>query len=327
MALMSNNKLRLIYLSQYLMKNTDEEHPATMAEILSFLSENSISCERKAVYDDMEMLKLAGYDILYRREMPSGYYIGSREFELPELKLLVDSVQASKFITVKKSRELIAKLQRLCSTREGEKLQRQVFVSNRLKTSNESIYYNVDRLYGAISENSRISFYYCEWDKDKKLKRRRDGARYFTSPWALAWDDENYYLIAFDNDKVKHYRVDKMQEIEATGEVREGRKQFESFDAASYAKRVFGMFGGETQRVTFEIDPKMIGVFIDRFGADIPMWKTEKGLFTMAEVEVSAQFFGWLCGLGGLVKITEPRETAESYQRWLEEIMQKYISE
>ncbi|MBQ9938732.1 MAG: WYL domain-containing protein [Oscillospiraceae bacterium] len=324
MTVVSNNKLKLIYLSRYLTQNTDENNPASTADILAMLEDNGISAERKSVYDDIEALKTAGYDVLYRREAPSGYYIGSREFELPELKLLVDSVQASKFITVKKSRELIAKLQRLCSAREGEKLQRQVVVLGRLKTSNESIYYNVDRLYSAISENSRISFYYCEWGADKKLKRRRNGERYFTSPWALAWDDENYYLIAFDDGKVKHYRVDKMQEIAETGEAREGRAQFEKFDAASYAKRVFGMFGGETQRVTFRIEPKMIGVFIDRFGTDIPLWKTENGIYAIAEVEVSAQFFGWLSGLGDEVTITEPKETIQSYLDWLKSIENRY---
>ena len=322
MAGTSGQKLRLIYLLKFLEQNTDEEHPASAADIMEAFEREGVSCERKTLYDDIDALRLAGHDIVYRR--PAGYYMAGRRFELPELKLLVDLVQASRFITLKKSRGLIQKLQSLCSRFEAEQLQRQVFVANRIKAANEGIYYNVDALYSAIAENSQVSFWYCEWGADRRLRRRRNGERYIASPWALAWDDENYYLIAFEGGRIKHYRVDKMQGIECTGAVREGGEQFAGFDTARYSRRVFGMFGGETRSVTFELTEHLIGVFIDRLGSDIPVWSAEGKLYARADVDVSAQFFGWLCGLGDGVKIVRPEQTAEEYLGWLQNIAGKY---
>ncbi len=322
MAGASGQKLRVIYLLRYLERNTDEAHPAAAADIMEALRREGIVCERKTVYDDIDALRLAGCDIVYRR--PAGYYMASRSFELPELKLLVDSVQASRFITLKKSRGLILKLQSLCSRFEAEQLQRQVYVANRVKAANESIYYNVDALYAAIAENSRVSFWYCEWGADRRLRRRRGGARYYASPWALVWDDENYYLVAFEGGKIKHFRVDKMQGIERTGEPREGVEQLAGLDTAAYSSRVFGMFGGETRSVTFELEERLAGVFIDRFGSDIPMWREDGRVYARAQADVSAQFFGWLCGLGGGVRIIRPEQTAREYLAWLQNIADKY---
>ncbi len=322
MARASGQKLRILHLLRFLEMNTDERHPADTADILAALGRDGIACERKTLYDDIEALRLAGYDVVYRR--PAGYYIASRRFELPELKLLVDSVQASRFITLIQSRGLILKLQSLCSRFEAEQLRRQVYVANRIKAANEGIYYNVDALYAAIAENCRVSFWYCEWGTDRRLRRRRGGARYLASPWALAWDDENYYLIAFEGGRIKHFRVDKMQGIERENGPREGAEQFAGFDTAVYSRRVFGMFGGETRAVTFELAERLAGVFIDRFGSGIPMWRDGEKVYARAQVDVSAQFFGWLCGLGSGVRIIQPDETAQEYLGWLQNIAEKY---
>ena len=230
-----------------LKENTDENHAMSANDIISALAKQGISAERKSIYDDIERLKLFGCDILSRRSEPKGYYLASRDFEIAELKLLVDAVQSSKFITEKKSNQLIHKIEQLASRHEAQTLQRQVVVSNRIKTMNESIYYNIDKLHSAISSDVKITFKYCSWTLAKKLEPKKDGANYTVSPYILVWDDENYYLIGFDDDskEIRHYRVDKMLNITITAEKRDGDDQFSKFDIGNYSKRTFGMFAGD----------------------------------------------------------------------------------
>ena len=182
----SNQKLKLLYLMRYLLQNTDEQHPATTNQLISFLAEQDVKAERKSIYDDMEALRLFGLDV-ERTESgrSSGYYVASREFELPELKLLVDSIQSSKFITHKKTTQLIKKIETLASAHEAQLLQRQVLVTNRIKTMNESIYYNVDEIHSGITQNRKIRFKYFEYTVNKERRFRRDGAFYVMSPYAL----------------------------------------------------------------------------------------------------------------------------------------------
>lgn len=187
MAKSYNQKMKILYLMQAFLESTDEMHSLTMQEILEMLTRNGIRAERKSVYDDMETLRNYGLDIVYRKEQPSGYYLASRDFELPELKLLVDAVQSSKFITERKSAELIRKIEGLTSRYEAQQLQRQVFVANRIKTMNESIYYNVDKIHGAISSNVKIRFRYFEWTVEKQMHLKKSGKEYCISPWALTW--------------------------------------------------------------------------------------------------------------------------------------------
>ena len=241
----SHQKLKLIYLMKILLERTDEAHSITMHEIVDALAAYGISAERKSLYNDIENLRIYGLDIIgTQKDRTYSYYIGSRPFELAELKLLVDSVQASKFITEKKSNELIKKIEGLTSRYEASQLHRQVFVSGRVKTMNESIYYNVDRIHMAIAENSKVVFQYFQWNVDKKMELRHEGAFYEVSPWSLSWDNGNYYLIAYDSREgiIKHFRVDKMLNIESNGKVREGKQAFRLFDMAAYAKKMFGMY-------------------------------------------------------------------------------------
>ncbi len=214
MAKSPNQKLKLLYLMKILLEQTDENHRITMTEIIENLASYNISAERKSLYNDIESLRLYGLDIIGIQEGRTYfYYVGSRRFELAELKLLVDSVQSAKFITAKKSSELIKKLEGLASRYEASKLHRQVFVAGRVKTMNESIYYNVDRIQTAIGENSKITFQYFQWNVEKKMELRHDGAVYKVSPWALSWNDGNYYLIAYDGEKgiIKHFRVENVE--------------------------------------------------------------------------------------------------------------------
>ena len=304
----SNQKLKLIYLMKILLERTDETHSITMPEIIDALAAYDISAERKSLYNDIENLRVYGLDVIGTQEDRTySYHIGNRQFELAELKLLVDSVQSAKFITAKKSNELIKKIEGFASKYEASQLQRQVFVAGRVKTMNESIYYNVDRIHTAIAENSRITFQYFQWNVDKKMELRHDGALYEVSPWSLSWDDENYYIVAYDDldQKIKHYRVDKMMRISILEEMREGKDLFKNFDMATYSKTTFGMYSGQLTKVHIQFKNEMCGVFIDRFGKEISFRKIDDEYSQVSvDVAVSPQFFGWIFSLGKDVKVT-----------------------
>lgn len=321
------SKLRTLLIMEELLEKSDENHRISTANLQEMLERNGISAERKSLYDDIETLKVWGMDILYTKEKPSGYYLASRDFELPELKLLVDAVQSSKFITEKKSRELIKKLESLTSLNEAKQLQRQVFISNRTKTPNENIYYNVDQIHDAILLNQKISFTYYKWNVDKELVPRNGGKPFKISPWSLTWDDENYYMIGYDDlsGKVKHYRVDKMQQINLDEEKRTGESEFDKFDLAKFAKSTFGMYGGKLEDVTLKCENSMIGAILDRFGTDVIVQKNDEEHFSIRhEVAVSGQFFGWLVGLGNKVKITSPSYVKDQFTDWLRGIADNY---
>lgn len=327
MAKSCNQKLKILYLMQILSEQTDEANPIMMPQILDALEANGITAERKSIYDDIETLRTIGMDIVKRSEKPVGYYVGKRKFELAELKLLVDAVQSSKFITVKKSEELIKKLEGLTSRYEARQLQRQVFVTNRIKTMNESIYYNVDRIHNAILDNVKITFQYFNWTIEKKMELRKNGDRYCISPWLLTWNDENYYLIGYDEEAetIKHYRVDKMLAIELTEEKRIGGEAFQAANAAEYAKKTFGMFHGTEKSVKIRFENSLSGVLIDRFGKDIPIRKEdETHSIARMEVAVSKQFYGWLSGLGTGIQILEPEEVKQEYIGFLQELLGQY---
>lgn len=328
MAKGNNQKLKIVYLMKILLERTDEMHSITMPEIIAALENYGISAERKSIYSDIENLRLFGMDIIgEQRDRTFYYYVGSRQFELAELKLLVDSVQSAKFITAKKSHELIRKIEGLASKYEASQLQRQVFVSERIKTMNESIYYNVDKIHTAIGANSKITFQYFQWDVHKNMVLRKNGALYEVSPWALSWDDENYYLIAFDSseDKIKHFRVDKMLHIDIKNENREGRERFKAFDMAVYAKKTFGMFSGEEQTVKLRCENSFAGVMIDRFGKDIYMIPADDKHFTArVNVAVSRQFLGWVFALGEGVQIVEPEPVVQQMREEAERVVRQY---
>lgn len=327
MAKSYNQKMKILYLMQAFLERTDEAHVLSMQEILVLLNGHGIHAERKTIYDDIEVLRVYGLDIIYRKEAPSGYYLASRNFELPELKLLVDVVQSSKFITERKSAELIQKLEGLTSHYEAQQLQRQVFVANRIKTMNESIYYNVDKIHGAILADVKISFQYFEWTVEKQMHLKKSGQEYCISPWALTWAEENYYLIGYDEktDMVKHYRVDKMLSIKLMEERRSGKEHFADFNTASFAKKTFGMFGGEEQELRLEFENRFVGVVIDRFGKDAAIRKKDETHFAVrVKVVVSPQFFGWLSGLGTGAKIVTPKVVQQEYKQFLQELLNQY---
>ena len=324
-----NQKLKMLYLTRIFSEETDDQHALTMQQIIKKLSSCGVNADRKTLYLDFEELRRFGLDIIAVKEGRSCFYhLGNRDFELPELKLLVDSVQSAKFITDRKSKELIRKLEALVSKYEGKQLQRQVFIAGRIKSMNESIYYNVDQLHEAISADCQIRFKYYQWNVAKKMELRKNGAWYQLSPWGLMWDDENYYLVGYDSedDKIKHYRVDKISNIKITDRPREGKEEFRNFDPAAYSKKNFGMFSGEEVKVHIQFPESFVGIFFDRFGKDITVHKTKKEGFyeTVVGVAISEQFFGWVTALGPQVTITGPERVVDEYKKELKAILKNY---
>ena len=323
-----NQKLKPFYVMNYLLENTDEEHTVSVNQIIAHLEAQGISAERKSIYSDIEALQVLGVDI---ERVDSGnyvgYYVASRTFELPELKLLVDSVQSSKFITHKKTASLIKKIEKLASIHEAQLLNRQVFVKNRIKTMNESIYYNVDEIHNGISKNKRIQFLYFEETVSGERNYRHGGAYYVVSPFALTWDDENYYMVAYDSDArmMKHYRVDKMEKISVTDETRDGLEAYNALDMAVYAKKTFGMFTGHEVNVAMRFDNHLVGAVRDRLGRDVFIVADGPDHFTVrADVVVSPQFFAWVCGFGVQAVITGPSEVVEQMKKHVDAIAAQY---
>lgn len=326
----ANQKLKLPYLMDIMLKKTDEEHGLTLPQIREELEKRGVTCERKSLYTDFaDMTDHLGIEVQKEQVGRETYYrVVEREFELAEVKLLVDSIQASKFITEKKSNALIAKVKGLVSERQARQLQRQVYVHDRIKTENEEIFYNTDYLHTAIAENKKICFKYYNWDTNKKLVARNDGASYIVSPWALTWDDGNYYLVAFSDHykQIRHYRVDKMKQIEIIEEARDGKEAFESKNIASYSSKNFSMYGGVETKVTMEFANELVGIFIDRFGKDISIFpgKDENHSKIMVDLVVSRPFFAWIFSINGDVKVTGPSEVVEEMKAAAKDFLKKY---
>lgn len=328
MAKASNQKLKMVYLMKILLENTDDTHSICMSEILQQLNNYGITAERKSIYSDMECLRQYGMDIIGEQMDRTYYYhVGNRQFELPELKLLVDSVQSAKFITTKKTNELIKKIEGFASKYEASQLQRQVFIAERVKTMNESIYLNVDAIHSAIASNHKIKFQYFQWNVQKKMELRKNGAYYEVSPWALLWDDENYYMVAYDSEAgiIKHYRVDKMIHIIESHEKREGKHCFKEFDMAVYARKMFAMYGGDEETVRIECDNSLVGAMIDRFGRDIMILPINDDHFTVnVKVAVSMQFIHWIMALGDGAKIISPEYVTEMVSNEIKRLNKQY---
>lgn len=320
-------KQKLLYIAKYLMEQTDQNHAVSTPKLIEHLNSQGIKAERKSIYNDIDTLNDFGMDIIRSEEHRGAYMLASRPFELAEVKLLVDLVQSSKFITEKKSRELIGKLETLVSNYDAKAMGRQVEIIGRSKTNNENIYYNVDMVHTAISQNVKIQFHYFDWDIHKKMKLRRGGAIYEVSPWKLTWDDENYYLLAFDEEanQIKFYRVDKMLDVILTEEHREGKESFEKLDMAEFSKKTFGMFAGRETTVRLLCDNSLIGVIVDNFGTEVALRKEDDThVIARMDVVVSSQFFGWLAGLGDRVKIISPEDVREEYLSYITNIVSRY---
>lgn len=328
-----NQKLKLLYLMKILLSKTDEEHLLTVPELISALNGYDIAAERKSIYADLEDLRRFGLDIVCRRTKTTGYFVAGRTFELPELKLLADAVVSSKFITEKKSSQLIRKIESLASDYEATQLQRQVFVRGRAKTINEKIYYNVDKIHQAIAQNKAVTFRYFEyvvdWESPSYWKKhyRRDGQKYLASPYALSWDDDNYYMLAYYEkyNNVSHFRVDKMEEIEILGEPRHELPDNRKFNLTEYSKKVFNMFGGDEEHITLRFDNSLIGVVLDRFGKEIAIRPADENSFIIQfDAFISPTLLSWIFEFGDKVKILEPESLIGKLRQKADESLSQY---
>ncbi len=320
------HKIKILYILKFLMEESDREHPLSTGEIISKLAAVDIPAERKAIYDDIAALQRFGVNIEKTAAGGRGYYIASRDFETAELKLLVDAVQASRFITGKKNSELIKKLSALTSRHEADLLSRQVYISNRVRTMDDSVYAAIDTVHLAIAKNVQITFKYFEWSQKKEKVLRHGGKVYKVSPWTLCWQDENYYLIAFDDEAgiIKHFRVDKMVSVEFTEEKRKGKELMREFDMTRYSQKAFGMYGGNDETVTLECAGDLAGVIIDRFGEDITFFGHGDTFSVAVSVIISNNFYGWLTQFGGKIKIKSPAYVKEEFTKLLNKMAEDY---
>ena len=324
-------KLKIYYLAKIMLRLTDEDHALGLTEIKKELDRYGVTADRKTLYNDLEDLSNFGIEVEGRQQGNRYVYrVVDRPFELPELKLLVDAIQSSKFITARKTKELIGKLSDFVSVYEASQLQRHVYVAGRIKTMNESIYYNIDAIHRAISEDRKIRFQYFSWNTKKEMELRHGGAFYHISPWGLSWDSENYYLVGFDGvaGKIKHYRVDKMLRIEVSEDKREGEEHFRRLNMADYTRKSFSMNDGVEENVKLLVKNEMANVIVDRFGKDVVMIPEDEEHFSVhVDVKVSRMFIGWVFGLGEGVKIVGPERVVEQVKKEIRRNVRTYLGD
>ena len=309
---MANKKLKLLYLARYLQEETDERHPRTVQDMIAYLERCGISAERKSIYDDLELLTLYGMDVQSIRGKTYGYFLGDRDFQLPELKLLIDVVQASPFLTQGKSMELITKLEKLTSRPNARQLRRQVYVMDRVRTHNEKLYYAIDGLHTAINDDRKVTFRYFDWTPEGGKAYRRGGTLYEADPVALCVD-RHYYMVAYDPaiSDYRHYRVDRMESLTVTDTPRDPLP--ENFDLGKYVRTIFDMYSGRTETVQLCFDRQLINVVMDRFGADAHIHADGDHIAVTAPVEVGPTFYGWLAQFGTQAELVSPAPIRQAF--------------
>ena len=317
-----NQKLKILYILDYLQKNSHEDHPVRASELIAMLeNQHGIFCERKTIYSDIAALQEYGVDIISLPGKNGGYYIGSRIFELPELKLLIDAVQSSRYLTEKKSRELIEKLCQQCNEQDARLMRRDVLVSGRVKSMNESIYYSIDTIQDAISENRQIAFRYFDWGMDGKRHFREKS--YQASPYGLCQDNENCYLLAHSaRHGVTSYRIDRMVDIRKCEEIRTPCPELTGKALTAYANRLFQMFDGDSMDVKMRFHKELCNVVIDRFGRDTMLIPDGEDHFNFTvKVAVSPMFLSWIIGFGEKATILYPESVKDQCRQLCQQIL------
>lgn len=320
-----NQKMKLLYLMKIFLERTDEHHMLTISDLISALDEYDVNAERKSLYSDMELLRKYGLNIEMRKTKSVGYYIDSRQFELPELKLLVDAVQSSRFITTKKSNELIKKLSSMASVHQARELKRQVVMAERPKPMNESIYYNIDAIHEAINSWNKIEFKYFDYDTNKNRVYRKEGDKYCQTPVVLCWNDDKYYLICYSSkyDGFTHYRVDRMSDVTVCHDAAD-KYDKKKFNVAEHTKRVFGMYGGELVTAKLRFDNSLVNTVLDKFGTGLPLRKNSDCFEITVDVADSPVFLSWVFQFGEKVEILAPDSLRKSMCASIEKLYARY---
>lgn len=323
----ANPKLKLLYLKQFFEECTDEDHSATMPQILEYLESKGIHAERKGIYADINYLEDFGMELRDEdKERNKTYRLLDRDFEPSEIKLILDSVASSKFLSEKKSMDLMTKLEKLVSVHQRQSLRRQIKVTGRVKSMNGSVMYNVDAIHVAIASDKTVKFKYFHYNTEKEREYSHDGKPYEVSPWTLLYDNSNYYLLAFVDDDIRTFRVDRMAEVNHGAKNRQGKEQFEAFDLVSFTKATFGMYLGKEEKVEMLFHNSLIDTVIDKFGKEVFVTPVDDTHFKIAvPVAISPQFFGWIFGLGGKATILGPKSVVKKMKETLKKVSQKYV--
>lgn len=321
-----NQKQKLVRLIEILMRETDEIHGLSMPEIISALAEYGITAERKSIYDDIITLGELGFNVITLPTRPPKYTLATRHFEISELKMLADAVASSKFITAEKSRELIDKLRTFAGKYRAGELSRQVYVEDRVKTMNDLGIENIELVNRAINENKKITFRYFDYGVTKQRVYRHGGLTYIVTPLSLVRNEENYYLVGYDERENvnKNFRIDKMAEINVTDEPRDKSCLESRFNPAEYSNKVFGMYGGREELVTLECRERLSGVIIDRFGREPSFIKSDFGFRVSLRVMISPNFFAWVLGFGKDMRIIAPETVRREMLERLRDTMEVY---
>lgn len=326
MANQYGQKLKLLYIMNILLGETDENHPVNAKDIVDKLAAMGIEAERKSVYSDVSTLIEYGLDIERTDRYKGGYYIASKTFELAELKLMVDAISSSRFISEKKAKDLTDRIISLGNVYDADNLKRQVVVANRSRDRADKIFYAIDRIYSSIDNNHKMSFKYFNWNADMTKDYKYDKESITVSPACLLWFEENYYLVAYSDlrEEIRYYRVDKMEAVKELDDTREGVDSINKSEIAKIALRSFGMYKGESNTVTIVCPNSKVGIFIDRFGKDISIIKDQDKVKVRVELEVGPAFFGWISGLGDDVYIEGPVSVRQEYTDYITSLLKNY---
>lgn len=323
------SKLKLLKILEILRQDSDEDRPLSTSELCLKLKEQGIVCDRRVLATDIARLIESGYDIICTKEsgMSTKYFIADRSFDVPELRILMDAVQAASFITPKKTEVLLDKIAELGGSHRAALLKRNVWF-NTTKHTNEDILYIINEIDNAITNGKQLSFIYFDYTAEGTREYRKNGERYIVNPITTVFTNDNYYLVCYSDkhkDSVAHYRIDRMEKVNAESRNITPSAVAKRFNPSKHYNEVFGMFTGETEQVTFEIDAKLLDAMIDRFGENIEFTTKESGKLTFtAQVQISPQFFGWCCSFGNLLRIITPKIVNHSFATFLTNIIQNY---
>lgn len=321
-------RIKLMKIWEILRQETDEDNPMPTSVLMKKLDEMGIHCDRRTIYADIKLLNDCGYEVLCNKSQKNEYYVVDRSFDLPELRILLDAVQAASFITEKKTAEFVDKIADLAGSRRSEVIKQNIVAFNTTKNTNEAIYYSVNEIALAINCKKKVQFTYFDYDTNHKKVYRKDGKVYTVNPFATIFSDDNYYLVCYDDKylSVTHYRIDRMDKVKKTEEdVKPLPDDHTLHDLKTHKKSVFGMYNGETENVQFIIDKNLIDVVYDKFGKDLKImaYGEDKYTFT-AEVKVSPIFFGWCCAFGERLKVVAPSSIIERIKEHVKTITNMY---